>query len=564
MKRVLIAIFLTLVPISGIAGEKDDVLKCIAAAKSYAGVSLSGTAYKYDGGWFETEINWLGLPRTTCKLNSKVDYLLVDGRLLIIDGFSGGAAKQIFTNQELAFNLFERDISSRVAHYKDLLKNLKVELQKPKIDPAEIYLSYKEKFVDLGVLASGSNDEIGNRFSTVPSDRELIAKLIETEGFDDLLNKQLGEELTSARLDLTSLNRDIASKNLEVKNFVKKSAELSNELHKLEVYQREIADLQAKVAETNKALAVSLAENAKIKKMEEQLNAFKIRAAAYEVSERDLNTRYESVIAEKSRIEAELARYSTPLEPLLNQVKIVISNQDFATAKILIEKIKNLPTFSEDDRKLIIELGMSVARKIPEADYQRNLDAYLLLADVDPESDQFVAKIEYYRQKVAKSKESSELDEFSNLIKNSDDFSKYGDRMVIAALELVKMGKCTRWQIKDYAGWVRSSERKGQYFMDCGPQRVWFDPSKSNKVYADRAILESSAEQMCKKAIKRDALGPVNFHFFDRSYQVHSPKNSVTVLQGFDEINAFGQKLNYRAACLIQPDGKIELSIARK
>jgi hypothetical protein len=136
--------------------------------------------------------------------------------------------------------------------------------------------------------------------------------------------------------------------------------------------------------------------------------------------------------------------------------------------------------------------------------------------------------------------------------------------MAKAVLELIKTGKCSRKQVEYYGGWVKSGERKGQYFMDCGSQRVWFNPKSEAGVYADRAISESVASEMCKDAIRRQALASPNFHFFDTSYTVHNPRKAVTYVQGFDVKNAFGTKMKYRAYCLIQPSGSLELSLTSK
>tara|TARA_B100000902_G_C26718901_1_gene625614 strand:- start:205 stop:507 length:303 start_codon:yes stop_codon:yes gene_type:complete len=100
--------------------------------------------------------------------------------------------------------------------------------------------------------------------------------------------------------------------------------------------------------------------------------------------------------------------------------------------------------------------------------------------------------------------------------------------------------------------------------MDCGDRRVWFDPKAENAVYADTAISESEASEMCKVAIKKQMLTEPSFHFFDTSYTVHSPRKAVTYLQGFDVKNAFGTKMKYRAYCLIQPSRSLELSLVAK
>ena len=120
------------------------------------------------------------------------------------------------------------------------------------------------------------------------------------------------------------------------------------------------------------------------------------------------------------------------------------------------------------------------------------------------------------------------------------------EQMAKAALQLIQTGKCSKQQIKDdNGGWWKSGERKGQYFMDCGRQRVWFNPKSKSAIYEDKAVSENRASQMCQDAIRKEALTSPNFHYFDTSYTVHHPRKAVTYIQGFDVKNAFGAKLKY-------------------
>ena len=97
--------------------------------------------------------------------------------------------------------------------------------------------------------------------------------------------------------------------------------------------------------------------------------------------------------------------------------------------------------------------------------------------------------------------------------------------------------------------------------MDCGLQRVWFDPNAEGFSYADMAVSESVAEKMCRDEIINSTLSRPNFHYFSKSYTIHDPIKSVTFEQGFDVENAFGLKLKYLAVCLIQPNKNLEINI---
>ena len=168
------------------------------------------------------------------------------------------------------------------------------------------------------------------------------------------------------------------------------------------------------------------------------------------------------------------------------------------------------------------------------------------------------------QRKIKNRLDKNKIDEIAKLISVSDDLNKHRTAMARAALKLVETGKCSHAQIKEYGGWVTSGQRSGQYFMDCGKQRVWFNPSAANTVYADRSVPETKAREMCQNAIKREALTKPKFHFFDTSYTVHNPRKAVTYIQGFEVVNAFGAKIKYRAFCLIQPSGNLELSLVVK
>ena len=272
----------------------------------------------------------------------------------------------------------------------------------------------------------------------------------------------------------------------------------------------------------------------------------------------------EQLRTEVTNLREEIEAYQTPLAPLIEQINSKISEENFLGAYTDILSLREFPLYEAEANNVFIETALKVVKPIPAAEQRRNLEAYKFLLKLAPDNVKHIEKVNYYEQKISDANEKKKIDDIVGIISVSDDLAKYRSKMAKAALELIKAGKCTRSQIKYYGGWVKSGERSGQYFMDCGKQRVWFDPKSQNTAYADRAISESKASEMCKNAIKRQALTQPDFHYLDTSYTVHNPRKAVTYVQGFDVKNAFGSKMKYRAYCLIQPSGNLELSLMNK
>ena len=76
-------------------------------------------------------------------------------------------------------------------------------------------------------------------------------------------------------------------------------------------------------------------------------------------------------------------------------------------------------------------------------------------------------------------------------IRVSDDLTKYQKQMYLGVARLVKDKKCDLREIEYFGGWVKSGQRKGQYFMDCGNTRHWLNPANNSaKVTTDDIYLK--------------------------------------------------------------------------
>ena len=95
--RILITAFsMIFLANSSLAGEQEDVSKCISAAKRYADVSLGRSNYKYDGGWFNSDVSWHGNTPAFCEVGSKVNKLVISGITYVVDGFAGAQARVVY------------------------------------------------------------------------------------------------------------------------------------------------------------------------------------------------------------------------------------------------------------------------------------------------------------------------------------------------------------------------------------------------------------------------------------------------------------------------------------
>lgn len=148
-------------------------------------------------------------------------------------------------------------------------------------------------------------------------------------------------------------------------------------------------------------------------------------------------------------------------------------------------------------------------------------------------------------------------------IKYSDDLNKFGASMLAGAQNLIDQNKCSLSEIKDYGGWVKSGQRKGQYFMDCGNTRHWLNPtSTSGSVTTARHLSESTARDMCWAYIRREIPG-ASMQALNTSFTKHTA-GAVTYTAGFKAKNIYGNTIKYYAYCLIQPDRSMEVTVQQR
>ena len=148
-------------------------------------------------------------------------------------------------------------------------------------------------------------------------------------------------------------------------------------------------------------------------------------------------------------------------------------------------------------------------------------------------------------------------------IKYSDDLKKFGPTMLSGAQSLIDQNKCTLAEIKYFGGWVKSGQRKGQYFMDCGNTRHWLNPNNpGTNVTTARHISESSARDMCWAYVRREIPG-ASMQAFNTSFTKHMA-GAVTFTAGFKAKNIYGNTIKYYAYCLIQPDRSMEVTFKQR
>ena len=256
---------------------------------------------------------------------------------------------------------------------------------------------------------------------------------------------------------------------------------------------------------------------------------------------------------------------SKPIEPFITQVHELIKNEDFITAKELLSKIVEHPDYDKTEMTKFIETTLKVVKPISGKEIKRNLNAYKFLYELSDGNEAYLNKVNLYEQKLTKAlaeqKNQKEISRILKYIKVSDDLNLYRNKMALAALKLNKSGKCTNEQLIYYGGWVKSGQRKGQYFMDCGKTRYWFNPKDgSNSIKTDKHFSESNSRKACTDYILREVTG-AKIQPFNNNYTKHTI-GSVTYVQGFKVKNIQNQTLKYNAFCVIQSDRTMEVNIA--
>lgn len=119
----------------------------------------------------------------------------------------------------------------------------------------------------------------------------------------------------------------------------------------------------------------------------------------------------------------------------------------------------------------------------------------------------------------------------------------------------------------------RSGSRQGAYYVTCNarnggpPFNVWFTPAEVNAgatLAVPEAYPEVGSRRACERAITERVSHPSTLdvhHVIGYATTVHNNGNRI-VIQEFSAKNSFGLELEYRARCLIQPDGTLEITIA--
>ncbi len=129
-------------PSTSYASDADNIIACIDAIKSHAGKTVDAFNVKYTDKFFN--LNTAEWPEIKCEvLLGFVDGLTVDGKVYIVDGFAGFAAKKAYENMEEetehAVTLLESRISLLEHRLKESKRRLK--LPKPKIEEIQRYIS---------------------------------------------------------------------------------------------------------------------------------------------------------------------------------------------------------------------------------------------------------------------------------------------------------------------------------------------------------------------------------------------------------------------------------------
>lgn len=126
---------------------------------------------------------------------------------------------------------------------------------------------------------------------------------------------------------------------------------------------------------------------------------------------------------------------------------------------------------------------------------------------------------------------------------------------------------------KEIVTGYRSDSRQGAYYVTCnaangGPGfNVWFTPEdleRKASLGVPTAYPETESRMACRSAIEASTLHPSTLDIHDvlgYATEVHNNGNR-TVIQEFTAQNSFGTELKYRARCLIQPNGKVEITMA--
>lgn len=156
-------------------------------------------------------------------------------------------------------------------------------------------------------------------------------------------------------------------------------------------------------------------------------------------------------------------------------------------------------------------------------------------------------------------------------------FQKYGPRMSqlqeareAAAFAAVLSGKCDRVEVAEVSS--KGTKDNAVFFVDCrnGERLLMSESDLKNKTplrtQSEKSVNQSQAHLACQQAIRSRAQYPSSVDFSILGVDIAKGKTTgnLRVALDFEAKNGLGNTLPYRGICTFDPEGNMDVSIAKR
>ncbi|MDO8811610.1 MAG: hypothetical protein Q7J38_06235 [Gallionella sp.] len=123
MKRIAMGMLMMAVSASAFAGDAENIAACVRKAKEFSGVILDEFNVNYEGNWLSMSIaKW---SNAQCEVKvGEVYKLVVNGELLVFDGFAGKGSYELNEALQEKTNSAINTLNSRIALLRQRMKEV--------------------------------------------------------------------------------------------------------------------------------------------------------------------------------------------------------------------------------------------------------------------------------------------------------------------------------------------------------------------------------------------------------------------------------------------------------
>lgn len=131
MKKIALGMLMMALSTFAFAGDAENIAACVKKTKEFSGVILDDFDANYEGNWLSmSTAKW---SNAYCEVKvGEVYKLVVDGELLVFDGFAGKGSYELNQALQEKTNAAINILNSRITLLRQRMKEVTEELKKPR------------------------------------------------------------------------------------------------------------------------------------------------------------------------------------------------------------------------------------------------------------------------------------------------------------------------------------------------------------------------------------------------------------------------------------------------